>query len=685
MRSSSCDLSNTRPNVRQQLRQQLSNTFPTVTRKSSQETSRRLSQLSTHSVDIMGAKDKLARPSLAVGINASAKSSSSTVNSVGQPRRSSAMPEGQMIDVEAAINLLQELKKNASPEELVALHRALLPTREVETVSSPVILEEDSEPGATFFKTWSTRRASRLPPGLATRGGIGEDVLRKPSEIAAAAAKRKAKPAELKTKRSQRQLVPFVGDSAALEIVDTNIPRDLSRAPTPPEFAYGQTGAYAPGTLRVMNGAASPEPGMLLEQLKPDVYDMTTKPCASLDFRPGRASLDHPGRKSIDDMSVRERILYSARDRVQNDAGPSSAHLVSLSSETQRTLLDIVSHVHDQDSERESPSPVPSPMSIILPLRSGKRTSIASQDNASDSEIAESPREVKPHVNDFISRLSTVYGEDQDADDGHGTPEDALSKLVGVSKAEVPRGPRPSRSRSIKTDRPAPVLHKDSGYSSDLPYELPRRLSEYTQQRDERLPALTPSRESFSTSVLQLTVRPATNDDAASLYNFHEFLTSPTALSEESAATPKTPTSGKMPRLMALRTKSAKRISLPIIGSIAPQLSSDSTVALASTQSVPAKAERPSLEASRSQKKLQKAMPQHLKEKMVLRRGSVEHAALTGLKESPTPPIPDTVNKAFGSVILGYSHYCRIHANYLAVSRSLSKAYPGGFSVPLFG
>ncbi|KAK5040633.1 hypothetical protein LTR16_011834, partial [Cryomyces antarcticus] len=48
--------------------------------------------------------------------------------------RLSLVPETQSIDVEAAIAILQELRKKASPEDLVALHKALLPTKEVDHI-----------------------------------------------------------------------------------------------------------------------------------------------------------------------------------------------------------------------------------------------------------------------------------------------------------------------------------------------------------------------------------------------------------------------------------------------------------------------------------------------------------------------------------------------------------------------
>ncbi|KAK3060107.1 hypothetical protein LTR53_020223, partial [Teratosphaeriaceae sp. CCFEE 6253] len=89
----------------------------------------------------MPLKERFSRRSSTLDVTTSslsAKSSSSSVEHDSSLHRTSTMPEdNQTIDLERAILLLQELKKTASPDELVALHRALLPTKEVDIVASP--------------------------------------------------------------------------------------------------------------------------------------------------------------------------------------------------------------------------------------------------------------------------------------------------------------------------------------------------------------------------------------------------------------------------------------------------------------------------------------------------------------------------------------------------------------------
>ncbi|KAK3066173.1 hypothetical protein LTR53_017587, partial [Teratosphaeriaceae sp. CCFEE 6253] len=119
-----------RPEARQMLKEQASDTFRG-----------RPSLDSTTTRPGMPLKERFSRRSSTLDVTTSslsAKSSSSSVEHDSSLHRTSTMPEdNQTIDLERAILLLQELKKTASPDELVALHRALLPTKEVDIVASP--------------------------------------------------------------------------------------------------------------------------------------------------------------------------------------------------------------------------------------------------------------------------------------------------------------------------------------------------------------------------------------------------------------------------------------------------------------------------------------------------------------------------------------------------------------------
>lgn len=190
-----------------------------------------------------------------VGENEAAGSSSSTVNSSAPPNRLSTVKEtNDKIDIEQAIHLLQELRKTASPQELVALHKALLPTRDSVVPSSPSIpLNEDSRNDSTASLI---RHRSMLPPGLATRTTPEEDLLRRQEDVPVVKKKKSKKGTFPALKEA-----PSKSDLAALDLA--NQPTQAQpRATTPSDDLTSSLGSYSYGTLRVTNGAASPVPSL---------------------------------------------------------------------------------------------------------------------------------------------------------------------------------------------------------------------------------------------------------------------------------------------------------------------------------------------------------------------------------------------------------------------------------------
>ncbi|KAK7542365.1 uncharacterized protein J3D65DRAFT_213431 [Phyllosticta citribraziliensis] len=100
---------------------------------------------------------------------------STSVRTRGTGSRMSMPPQNSPVDLEATISILQELRKTASPEQLVALHRALLPTKEEASTSETRSITPGSDSGAALV-----RRRSLAVPGLATRDTY--NVLRKKEE-----------------------------------------------------------------------------------------------------------------------------------------------------------------------------------------------------------------------------------------------------------------------------------------------------------------------------------------------------------------------------------------------------------------------------------------------------------------------------------------------------------------------
>lgn len=128
----------TRSNGPKNLKQQLKQSFPETKRKLSLDSFRRTSTDSVNSTDTMGVKDRYPAAILTTALgasNGSARSSPTTMSPLA--RQLSVVHETPGIDIASAIHLLQELKKTASPEELVALHRALLPLREEAATGQP--------------------------------------------------------------------------------------------------------------------------------------------------------------------------------------------------------------------------------------------------------------------------------------------------------------------------------------------------------------------------------------------------------------------------------------------------------------------------------------------------------------------------------------------------------------------
>ncbi|OJD31111.1 uncharacterized protein BKCO1_5200081 [Diplodia corticola] len=144
------------------------------------------------------------------------------------------------VDVEAAIAILQELKKNATPDQLVALHKALLPTRD-----EPHAVDTTSQPPPKLV-----RRRSTAVPGLATRS---------PADVPP---RRDPKPTARQEKTplwSLDQLGPSPPDLPHDD-------RSDRRAQTPGDMDYA-TLTNTIGTLMITNGAPSPAPSIISRHL----------------------------------------------------------------------------------------------------------------------------------------------------------------------------------------------------------------------------------------------------------------------------------------------------------------------------------------------------------------------------------------------------------------------------------
>jgi len=583
----------TRSNGTKNLKQQLKQSFPETKRKLSLDSFRRTSSDSVNSTDTMGVKDRYPAAILTTALgasNGSAKSSPTTMSPLA--RQLSVVHETPGIDIASAIHLLQELKKTASPEELVALHRALLPVREEGAVGEPSPAREDLS-GSGIPR--SSRRNSKLPPGLNTRGEPGDDLLKRLGDDV-----RRPKVSVYRVgseeNMTQTQRTPS-GGSAKDNLTDA-----AERSETPSnEHGYLQTGAYKTGTLRITNGAASPDPARMLQEATTedreehhdqvpnipnarDVYPDFQTPAGTESF-PGVFRVLHSERRTTSGRPLPPPPPPdSRRGSDASDASELQFPTYDQGAEENDYAAQVIQE-QDEPAFNETPSFVLSDPPRTRQSRSnGTRLSL---DNTNaDHENNSSPQGATSTLAQFATRLSTVYSEDLTDDEPLGTPNDALAKLTGEPRLLGPRGPR--SIQSLRSPRPASMSQVDSGYGSTSEISSQR----YAPSQDAPRPFLGQS-----------------DGDNESLYTFNEFLSTKKILTEStppispmspmSPASPNTEKGKKdLPSLLGLREKSAlKRMSLPTGG-------------LGSSESLPTSiASVGSEQSGKTTKRLRKPMP----------------------------------------------------------------------------
>ncbi|KZM23100.1 uncharacterized protein EKO05_0008353 [Ascochyta rabiei] len=168
----------------------------------------------------------------------------STANLKNLPDSKVSLASTTQPDIDAAIRLLQEVKRNASPEELAALREALeRPT------ASVAASEQEYDRSSPEISGALTRRKSLVQtPGVATRISPVNGQRRTWNSWKAPDVNPED---EFKWRAPQQGLSP-PGRLLALDLADN------SRAQTPGELDYSHLGMYKPGSLMVVNGAASP-------------------------------------------------------------------------------------------------------------------------------------------------------------------------------------------------------------------------------------------------------------------------------------------------------------------------------------------------------------------------------------------------------------------------------------------
>ncbi|KAF2630863.1 hypothetical protein BU25DRAFT_249638 [Macroventuria anomochaeta] len=197
----------------------------------------------------------------------------STTNLRNLPESKVSLVSTTQSDIEAAIRLLQEVKRNASPEELAALREAL----ERPTESSAAILEQEFDRSSPEISGALTRRKSLIQtPGIATRMSPVEGQRRTWNSW---------KASQMRPEDEAKWRAPKQGPSPLDRLVALDL-ADNTQAQTPEEMDYSHLLGYKPGTLMVVNGAASPAPSTvniarIAQADKKNDYFSVTEPAPS--------------------------------------------------------------------------------------------------------------------------------------------------------------------------------------------------------------------------------------------------------------------------------------------------------------------------------------------------------------------------------------------------------------------
>ena len=207
------------------------------------------------------------------------KSFTSDSPNTSQASRVVRLKDGTVISFCDIASLLQEFRQSASPEELATLQKALS-----DGVASSPGLSPDHSPDKLLggSKATMTRRSSLFGalPGVATRDGHAKLQKKQSSSRKLRKSITQTWSPEDFTQSPLEQLAGLNSTSAGADAPQ------LSRENTPYKEQYSQLGMHKPGSLRVTNGVASPEPS-----ISPRVNGLDSK--TSFNISEVELNLDH--------------------------------------------------------------------------------------------------------------------------------------------------------------------------------------------------------------------------------------------------------------------------------------------------------------------------------------------------------------------------------------------------------
>jgi hypothetical protein len=202
------------------------------------------------------------------------------------------------VDIDTAVKIIQEVKKNASPEDIVALHKALQPSGPATSPSPTPGLGRKLSAAARSSQSL-IRRRSLATPGLATRGSPADPSRRSWALFGTS----------LPPPQNQEWKVDMMGTSpltklAALDLAKDGRESPTPRAKTPGDMEYSHLGALKVGSLFVTNGAPSPAPSTIMQLATRDAsqeedYFTASEGCSSpVSWFPRRKARAHARSKS---------------------------------------------------------------------------------------------------------------------------------------------------------------------------------------------------------------------------------------------------------------------------------------------------------------------------------------------------------------------------------------------------
>lgn len=366
-----------------------------------------------------------------------------------------------------------------------------------------------------------------MPPGLATRSGLSEDVLRVPQYSATVHTPTRER-REMWVHAAQRA-------SGGKQAGGHRRGPSSTRPETPAE--QPNTGVYHSGTLRITNGAASPEPSIIsklaatsdlndgdnLASLESSA-DANLGHCIQQSERPRPGGPRLPQRKSR--AVEKAEVEADERQRSQSASKPNS--------ERRRFSFDQVVSL---------PTSI-SPSAPRFQQRWSHRAVHLSQQYMSDCEIGESPFDERSAQLELAKRLSSVRDiEDDDESQFLDPHADAMFKLTGDSIPAANADNDGNEAHPMPVDEevehgtdnaelepPSRPLRKvDSGYGSDIPTSPQRQQALRSAANQD--PALLPAAETETPAPREdnshtSSERPSLQRDS-SMYTFKEILGTP--------------------------------------------------------------------------------------------------------------------------------------------------------------